>query len=479
MKPNCFLSIALPVLIVVSVALDQARATDTSSAKPNMVIFISDDHGQADAEPYGATDLRTPNMAKLAASGMRFNHAYVASPACGPSRTALLTGLWPARNGAEPNHKNKRPDVASLPPRLHDMGYEVVAIGKVAHNDFAKSHGFDQVIRSGPGLTSMDEVKRFLDERNSEKPLCLFVGTRHPHVPWSEPEGYRPEAMELPPTFVDTPETRTVRTRYATDVSKSDQLLGELRAMVREKIPGSTLFIYTADHGPQWPFSKWNLYDAGIRIPLLMEWPGHIQPGTESNAMVCWPDLLPTMIELAGGEAPQGIDGKSFAAVVRGTATTHREQVFSTHSGDGDFNVYPIRSVRSAEWKYIRNLYPELQHQTHITRRAGTDGSDYWPSWLEKAKSDASAATIVKRYSERPAEELYHVSEDRWEQTNLVDDPAAKEVLAKLRGELDLWMKQQGDTQAIFGTPLRLGDPVTMLSPANKKNQPSKKAVKE
>lgn len=95
-------------------------------------------------------------------------------------------------------------------------------------------------------------------------------------------------------------------------------------------------------------------------MPLIISWPGHIPPDTSTDAMVSWPDMIPTVIELAGGTVPDGLDGKSYAAVLRGTAATHRDRIFATHSGDGDYNVDPIRSVQTSRWKYIRNLHPEF-----------------------------------------------------------------------------------------------------------------------
>ncbi len=428
-----------------------------------MVIFIADDHSQLDSEAYGATDIKTPNMAKLAAEGMRFTHAFVASPACGPSRNALLTGLWPARNGAEPNHKLKRPEVASLPPLLQKLGYEVAAIGKVAHSKQAKAHGFEFIDGPPIGISDTRLVAKFLAERNTEKPLCLFVGTRHPHVPWSDNDGYDPQSLKLPPTHIDTPEMRAMRAKYLTDVTKADKLLGEVRELVNQHVKGDTLFAYTADHGAQLPFAKWNVYDAGMRVPLIVTWSGKIQPSSTSDAMVCWPDLLPTMIELAGGSVPEGLDGRSFAGVLLGTTKVHREQVFATHSGDGDYNVYPIRTVRTRDWKYIRNLHPEFQHQSHITRAAGADGVIYWQSWLNAAKSDPLAAAIVKRHAERPAEELYDLANDPHEQRNLATDPAFAERLNGMRKSLDDWMRHQNDQQTVFGKPLLLGEPVTEI----------------
>ncbi len=444
-------------------------AQSEDAKKPNIVVFIADDHSMVDSEAYGATDIRTPNMQSLAASGLKFTHAFVASPSCGPSRTAMLTGLWSARNGAEPNHKTKRPDVASLPPVLHALGYEVAAIGKVAHNAYAKDHGFDFIDGPNKGMSESSAVKAFLSARDASKPLCLFVGTRHPHTPWSESTTYDPSQIHLPPTHVDTLETRELRARYLMDVTHADTLLGEVRALAQQKITGDTLFIYTADHGSAWPFSKWTLYDSGIRVPFIVEWPGHIKPGTVSDAMVCWPDLLPTLIELGGGKAPAGIDGKSFASLLQGKATTHRERVFSTHSGDGDFNVYPIRSVRTRDWKYIRNLHPEFQQHTHISRSEGPSGREYWLSWLEAAEKNPAAAAIVNRYIQHPAEELYDLNADPYELNNLASDPKQLDRLTNMRRELDAWMLEQGDQQSVFGKPLLLGEPVNRIVPGGQK----------
>ena len=442
--------------------------------RPNIVVFISDDHSQLDSQAYGSTEVRTPNMAKLAAEGLKFTHAFVASPSCGPSRTALLTGLWSARNGAEPNHKPKNPGVASLPPVLRALGYEVAAIGKVAHNAFAKDYGFDYVEGPNPGFEDTAAVAKFLAARDASKPLCLFVGTRHPHTVWSAERTYDPAAVKIPPTHIDTAVTREERASYLTDITKADTLLGEVRALVREKVSGDTIFIYTADHGGAWPFSKWTLYDSGIRVPLIIAWPGKLKPASSSEAMVCWPDLLPTFIELAGGQVPAGLDGKSFAGILRGTTNSHRDRVFITHSGDGDFNVYPIRSVRTRDWKYIRNLHPEFQQHTHISRSSGPSGLVYWKTWLAAAERDPAAAATVKRYIQHPAEELYDIAADPFELRNLAAAPPQALRLAAMRADLDAWMKQQGDTQTVFGKPLLLGEPVTFITPGGGKKKAAK-----
>ena len=455
-------------LLLSLIILTASVTTYAAERKPNIVVFISDDHSMLDSEAYGSSEVRTPNMAKLAAEGMKFTHAFVASPSCGPSRTAMLTGLWPARNGAEPNHKPKNPGIASLPPVLHALGYETAAIGKVAHIDYAKDHGFDYIEGPNPGFEDTTGVAKFLAGRDSSKPLCLFVGTRHPHTVWSTEISYDPASVKIPPTHFDDPTARAERARYLTDVTKADTLLGEVRAQVKEKVLGDTLFIYTADHGAALPFAKWSLYDAGIRVPLIIEWPGHLKPGATSDAMVCGPDLLPTFIDLAGGQVPAGIDGRSFASVLLGTATTHRDRVFSTHSGDGQFCVYPMRSVRTRDWKYIRNLHPEFQYHTHMSRASGPHRPLFWDTWLAAAKTDPAAATVVSRYIQRPAEELYDLAADPFELHNLATNPKQAERIASMRSDLTAWMKAQGDQEPLFGKPLLLGEPVTLIEVGNK-----------
>src|SRR5688500_6448787 len=240
--------------------------------KPNLVVFIADDLGQRDVEPYGAKDLRTPNIQRLAKAGLTFTHAFVASPACAPSRAALLTGLMPARNGAEANHSKPRAEIKKLPAYLQELGYEVVAFGKVAHYGHGKDYGFDLVSHEGfQNYASIAAAAEYLKTRKSDKPLCLLVGTHWPHVPWPQGEsGYDPAKVDLPPTHVDTPETRLWRTRYYAAVTKADDDLGVIyEAAAAHLDPAKTYFVFTSDHGAQWPFGKWNLYDAGIRVPLV------------------------------------------------------------------------------------------------------------------------------------------------------------------------------------------------------------------
>jgi len=447
---------------VAAPALSRAYAKSGGDRKrrPNMVVFLSDDHGCLDSPVYGGKGVRTPTMQRLADEGMVFDRAFVASPACGPSRAALLSGLMPARNGAGPNHTLPRPDTQIMVKLLQKQGYEVVAFGKVAHGrKHPEMVGFDYW-RDGRREQLIELVRKFLQSRTSDKPLCLMVGDHRPHVAWIKESTYDPDKVVLPDHFVDTKETREHWARYLTDVTGMDAAMAEVDRMARRHFgTDDYLLMYSADHGAQWPFGKWNLYDAGVRTPMIFRWPGKIASGVRTDAMVSWIDMMPTLIELAGGTVPEEIDGKSFAEVLLGKSKQHRDIIFTTHSGDGVMNVYPIRAVRTRRFKYIRNLRPDCYHSNHsdILRKDGAGA--YWDSWDEAAQNDPKAAATVAKYYQRPAVEFYDLGKDPTEQHNLADNPNYREQIRRMSGMLDEWMKNQGDTQSVFREPYPTSGP--------------------
>ena len=435
-----------------------------AAQKPNLVVFICDDLGCLDTQPYGATDVRTPNMQRLASEGLLLRQAFVASPSCAPSRAALLTGLMPARNGAEANHSRPRAEIKRLPAYLQELGYEVASFGKVAHYGHGPEYGFDVV--GGEGFQRYEGIglaAEFLTNRKADKPVCLFVGTNWPHVPWPEMAAYDSAAIKLPPEHVDTPELRRSRARYYTAVTKADDDLGQILKAVEEKLdPKNTFVLFTSDHGAQMPFGKWNLYDAGMRVPLLAKGPG-IKAGAATEAMVSWIDILPTLVELAGGSPPKETDGRSFAGVLRGEKAAHRDEIYATHSGDREFNVYPMRALRMGGWKYILNLHPEFQYATHINRGGERDGRDYFRSWEDAAKTNVHAWQIVERYKQRPREELYDLTADPHELHNMAGAAQHGQRLAMMREKLAAWMKDQKDSETVFDKPLLLGQDATPI----------------
>ena len=145
--------------------------------------------------------------------------------------------------------------------------------------------------------------------------------------------------------------------------------------------------------------------------------------------------------------------------MLRGQRSEHRSRIFTTHSGDGRWNIYPIRGVRTERWKYIRNLHPEFAFTTHIDLPGKLGQRSFFSTWETAAASDAAAAILLKRYHQRPAEELYDLAADPHEQRNLAVEPAHAEQLRSLRMELDEWMREQGDRQTVFAEPRLLSDP--------------------
>ena len=427
------------------------------SKKPNIVVFLSDDHTWRDSSAYGSPDIDTPNMKRLAEAGMTFSQAFVASPSCAPSRAAMLTGLFPARNGAEPNHSRPHAALKKLPAYLQDAGYEVVSFGKVGHYRQTTEYGFDLAKHFNYHEDiAIDEAIEWLHNRKSDKPLCLFVGTNWPHVPWpKKSDGIDSSALRVPPNHVDTPLSREWRARYVAAIHKMDQDLGKVYDAARQILGDDVFFMHTSDHGAQWPFGKWSLYEDGVRTPMIVSWPGRIERSTHTDAMVSWIDILPTLVEVAGQTPPENIDGQSFLPTLKDDSKAHHDTVFTTHSGDGNFNVYPIRAARTSDgWKYIRNLHPEFRFSSHVTKNTGDSG--YWTSWVDAANHDERAREKVERYQIRPAEELYNLNVDPYEQVNLAEDAEHQSRLVTMRQKIDDWMRETGDTQTMFGTPQTL-----------------------
>lgn len=431
-----------------------------NAAQPNIVIYISDDLGRLETSVYGSDEVKTPTMDRLASAGMTFENAYVASPSCCPNRFSLLTGLMPARHGAHPNHSQPKLGTRYLLPKLKSLGYEIASFGKVAHGK-AKMVGVDY--RSLPPRNLFKNVTDYFAKHSSKAPICLLIGDRRPHVPWTPEMAYDPDTLTLPAHFIDTIETRQHWSRYLTDITGMDREMGQIYDFLHDRLGENTLFLFTSDHGGQWPLGKWNLYDSGTRVPLIVSWPGRIAAGKRSSAMVSWVDILPTVIEMAGGETSSEIDGKSFADVLLARSTSHRKQVFTTHTGDGVMNIFPMRSVRRGNLKYIVNLCPDAYHTNHSDRNRKDGAGAYWDSWDDAAKTDPRAAALIKAYYTRPKEELFDLASDPREYKNLANDPDYRAQLELLRTELAKWTEAQGDTLKPHREPYANSKPLPNL----------------
>ena len=444
--------------------LPNRAAAQRESRPPDIILFISDDHGWRDSGAYGDKVVRTPNIDRLAEAGTRFTHAFAASPLCSPSRCVIETGLMPHRNGGHKFGTPIRGVFKTMPQHFKALGYYTAHIGKFHHTP-NKRFPYDHVHRDEK--TSA----QFLAHYRNRKPLFLVVCTHPPHTPWVENKDYDPASLTLPPNFVDTPETREDRANYYSDVTLMDTILGDvLDAVEKRGAADHTMVVYTSDQGANWPFAKWCLYDGGLRVPFIVRWPGKVASGRASDAMINLADILPTCLEAANGKAPANIDGRSFLGVLRGQRHAHRDVVFGTHTGNdnggpGTANRCPARTIRTRTHRYILNLAHERRFDTHITGcKQGPHHLPFWDAWVEKAKTDKAAAAIVRAYQHRAREELYDLESDPYEMTNLAGEEEHAKLLQSLRHQLAGWCRQQGDTLPLTGK--------TMLTPARRPGRP-------
>ena len=205
--------------------------------KPHMILFISDDHGWADSGAYGDAYVKTPHIDGLARDGMRFTHAFAASPLCSPSRCVIETGLMPHRNGGHKFGTPIRTDIKTMPEYLQELGYSTAHIGKFHHRP-NKRFPYDFI------HGNENKAAEFLAAYDDEKPLFLVVCTHPPHTPWIKNKTYDLAKMTLPPNFIDTPETRVDRANYYSDVTLMDEILGDVLDAVAERgISENTLFV--------------------------------------------------------------------------------------------------------------------------------------------------------------------------------------------------------------------------------------------
>lgn len=443
--PGIFRRVSVAVLLVLTgfTSMAAAQPTGNETTSPNFLFVIADDCTYRDIGCYGGQAL-TPNIDRLASEGMRFTRCFQAAPMCSPTRHNIYTGLYPVKSGAYPNHTYAKDGTESVVHYLKPHRYRVALSGKkhIAPQDvfpFEMSG-----VKNNPDLDAVEAL--FRESRNTGTPFCLFACSNEPHEPYTkgDPSKYDAGKITLPANFVDTLETRNTYVKYLAEISYFDWQVGEcLRLLDQHDHTDNTLVIVVSEQGSSFPFAKWTCYDAGLQSALIARWPGKIAPGTTSDAMVEYVDVLPTFLDAANVKRPDVLDGRSFLPVLTGKETSHKEFVFGLMTTRGIINGsdhFGIRSVRSEKYKYIVNLTPEVPFR-NIAMKAPP-----FVSWKRKAEAgDPAAAEIVRRYQHRPAEELYDVTTDRLEWNNLADDPEFAEIKARLKKQLSGWMQSQGD----------------------------------
>ena len=435
------------VLILSSLAFSQ---------KPNIVFILADDVNYDSIGCYGGENVATPHIDRLASQGIQFNQAYSAVAMCAPFRAELYTGLYPVRNGVASNHSSARPGTKSVCHYLGDLGYRVGLTGK-KHASPAKTFPFELLSDGAVKSQRLNwkGMERFMGQ-DGEEPFCLFVCSQNAHAAWTEGDAsqFDAEAITLSPTQHDNPKTREVMTRYYAEVAALDAQVGRtLEVLEKSGKADNTLVVFSSEQGWALGFSKWSNWNMGVHTAFVARWPGHVEAGSKTDALIQMADVVPTFIDAAGGEVGgYDLDGKSFLSVLEGRTEGHRKFVYGLHNNIPEGEPYPIRSINDGQFHYLWNLKPEAKyHEKHIMVE---NSRLVWWVELEKAAQagDKRAKALAAKYVQRPEEELYRLGIDNYETNNLSDNPEYASVKQHLRGELLKWMKEQHDRGAALDT---------------------------
>ncbi|MCC9641807.1 sulfatase [Rhodopirellula sp. JC740] len=437
-----------------------ASLTDSSFAagneSPNILFIMADDCTHLDIGCYGG-QAHTPNIDHLSEQGMRFTRCFQTTAMCSATRHAIYTGLYPVKSGAWANHTFVYPDVRSVVQDLKPLGYRVALSGKTHINPPSafpfeysatpkKKEIEDAAMRSVIDFGAVEKL--FAESQAANTPFALFACSNEPHGPYNKGKEYRQrydlKKLKLRPNFVDTPATRKEYRNYLAEITFFDAEVGRLLALL-EKYGHSenTLVIVTSEQGSAFPGGKWTCYDKGLQSALIARLPGTIFPGATTDAMVEYVDLLPTFVDVAGGQPRETLDGESFWPVLKGEQDQHKSVVYGVQTSRGIFNGpphYAIRSIRDDHHKLILNLSHKQTFQNYVVKHP------FFLEWKEKAAlGDKHAMARVSAHGSRPPIELYDIKNDPLELNNLANSDARADTIARLRKQLEAWMKSQGD----------------------------------
>jgi len=357
-------------------------------AKPNIVFILADDLGINDLHCYGRQDHHTPNLDRLAEQGLRFTTAYCAQPICSPSRAAILTGKTPARLHLT-TYLPGRPDCVSqkvlhpeiemqvplgvkmLPNYFKETGYVSAMIGKwhVGRSGFGPlEHGFDfyhpgqanttpSATEGGKGEYDLTAAAERFIETNRSRPFLLYLAHNSPHIPYdAQKRRIENNAHAFEPVYAGVIETLD---------DTVGRLLGKLDSL---NLVSNTIVIFTSDNGglhvPEgehrritynspYRAGKGFVYEGGLRIPLIVRWPGHVPAGRIVDAPVINTDWLPTLLELAGLPGPSDLDGISIAGLLTGRGPAPRRSLFWHFPHYTNQGSRPSGAMREGEWMLV------------------------------------------------------------------------------------------------------------------------------
>lgn len=485
---NCFTLVALLVTTNLTGAFSltrfrfnaQTAGNQPRSAavanRPNVLWIMADDMGP-ELSSYGQPLVRTPNLDGLAREGVRFTRAHTTAPVCSPSRSAIATGMYQTSIGAQ-NHRSHREDGYQLPPGVkvitdyfRQAGYYTVNVKTVAPGvkcsqktdfNFTAPPPFDgddwggrkegqpfyaqvnfiqphrATARGNAGqlkdLTSLEKIDNWTGYENELAAL---------------PQRIDPAKVTLPPYYPDTAAVRADHSRYLDAINLLDIKVGAvLKRLKDEGLADNTIVFFFGDNGrPNVRDKQW-LYDGGTHIPLIVRWPGTAKPGTVNNDLISGIDITATSLRLAGITPPAKMQGRVFL----GSDAAQARDVIFTARDRCDETVDRIRGVRSKEYSYIRNYYPERPYtQPNAYKEKAYPALQVMK--ILHAEGKLTPAQQLFMRPRKPLEELYDLKSDPHEVNNLADSPKHQKVLGKMQQHLAQWMAETKDQGEMPETP--------------------------
>ncbi len=419
--------------------------------RPNILWMIAEDFSP-DLGCYGNTIVHTPNIDGLARGGAIYTRAYTSAPSCCPSRSGMMTGVWQIAIGAH----NQRPAIKKpLPKGVHvitkyfrDAGYFTANIRNFVQEPYGRAGTGKDDFGFQPHQHKVWDSNRWSDLQKNQ-PFYAQMTISNTHRSFIKPASiveFQVDSarVKVPPFYPDVPVVRQDFADYYASTNALDVIVGKvLKRLKQDGLDENTVVLFIGDHGRPMLRGKQFLYEQGIRIPMIIRWPGHIQPGTVVNELISALDLAPTFLKLAGADVPEHMHGHVFLGPNRGKP---RRYIFAARDRI-DEAVDRIRCVLDKQFKYIRNYMPNMPYlQPQIYREMNYPTREPLMQMFAQKKLNKVQARFFQ--SNKPQEELYDLQKDPWETENLANNPKYQNELKRLRQALEMRLTEVGDKGA-------------------------------